>query len=81
MPTASATKTTTRRKGAAKPARVTPRPFVFTYRCPPTLIARLNEARFILRMSSRTALVSEAIEEYLDRKGIGEVGDRARRSV
>jgi hypothetical protein len=49
---------------------VTPRPFVFTYRCPATLIARLNEGRFALRESSRTALVSKAIAEYLDRRGI-----------
>jgi len=72
MPTAQP-KIATRRRGAAPttPPGPTPqRPFVFTYRCPAGLIARLNEARFALRESSRTALVSKAIAEYLDRRGI-----------
>lgn len=71
MPTAQP-KTTPRRRGAASTTAPgpTPRPFIFTYRCPAALIGRLNEARFALREASRTALVSKAITEYLDRRGI-----------
>lgn len=47
-----------------------PPPFVFTYRCPQRLIGPLNEGRFILRESSRTALISKAIEAYLRARGI-----------
>jgi hypothetical protein len=47
-----------------------PTPFAFTYRCPSDLIGPLNEARFILREPSRTALMTKALTEYLRTRGI-----------
>lgn len=64
MPTR--TKPVARRRGVA----TTPKPFIFTYRCPPHLIEQLNEARHILREPTRTGLVTKAITEYLARRGI-----------
>lgn len=40
---------------------------VFSFRCPRPLVARMDEARWRLRVSSRTALMQRAIEDYLDR--------------
>jgi len=62
--------TTARAKFDARRRGVAPKAFVFTYRCPPELIGPLNEARFILREPSRTAVVSKAIAEYLRARGI-----------
>lgn len=44
--------------------------FPFTFRCPGYLIGPVNEARHILREPSRTSLVTKAITEYLNRRGI-----------
>jgi hypothetical protein len=55
---------------ARKLRRKAPDPFPFTYRCPAELIGPLNEARFMLREPSRTALMTKAITEYLRTRGI-----------
>lgn len=44
--------------------------FPFTYRCPAHLIGPLNEAKFVLREESRTALLTKAIVEYLRARAI-----------
>lgn len=50
--------------------RLGPPPFAFTFRCPADLIGPLDEAKWILREQSRTALVAKAIREYLATRGI-----------
>lgn len=53
--------------------RARPRPrhltswLTFTYRMAPQLAARVDAARWRLRLPSRTALITRAVEEFLDR--------------
>jgi hypothetical protein len=40
-----------------------------TYRCPEHLILPLTEARFQMRLETRTELITRALEAYLKKKG------------
>lgn len=44
--------------------------YTFSYRCPRWLIAAIDEARWTLREPSRTALVTRAITEFLQRRNL-----------
>jgi hypothetical protein len=44
--------------------------YTFSYRCPLGLIAAIDEARWILREPTRTALVTRAITEFLQRRNL-----------
>jgi hypothetical protein len=44
--------------------------YTFSYRCPLWLIAAVDEARWTLREPSRTALVTRAIAEFLQKRNL-----------
>jgi hypothetical protein len=44
--------------------------YTFSYRCPVWLIAAVDEARWTLREPSRTALVTRAIAEFLQKRNL-----------
>jgi hypothetical protein len=47
-----------------------PGTYTFSYRCPLWLIAAIDEARWTLREPSRTALVTRAITEFLQKRNL-----------